>query len=455
MYDVIVVGGGPGGYVAAIKASQSGLKTAIIEKEWYGGVCLNVGCIPTKTMLKSAKVYDDIKNSEKFGIEINGSVTINWQKIIDRRNKIVNKLVSGVEYLLDKNGVDKYSGEGKILSKTEVEVDGLVLKGENLILATGSKARLPQVKGAKEAFEKGFLLTSTEILDLKNLPKSLLILGGGVIGVEFATLFATFGTKVTIIQNISKILEFLDKDIIKEMTDILVDLGVEIRYDTKLNEIGSGWIGVEGSNGEAERVEGEYFLSCIGREANLDNLENLNLEKWKKGILTNERLETNIKGVYAIGDLNGRLQLAHVASHEGIVAIENICGEDSKIDYKNAPYCIYSFPEMAGIGLNEKDAREKYDNVKVAKFPLGINGKALAEGETRGFVKIIAEETYGEILGVHIIAAHATDMISEISTVMELEGTIYELAKAIHPHPTLSEVVMEAAIEATGKALHK
>jgi dihydrolipoamide dehydrogenase len=454
MYDLIVLGGGPGGYVASIKASQLGMKVAIIEKNKYGGVCLNVGCIPTKTMLKSSRLFNDMLEAEKFGIDIDGSFSINWKNVIKRKDRVVNKLVTGVEFLLKKNKIDMFNGLGKVIDKNTIEVNGEKLTCKNLLICTGSNARIPEIKGRKEALEKNYLMTSTEILSIKEVPKKLTIIGGGVIGVEFAILFASLGTKVSIIQRSETILNALDEDVIREITEVLKEKNVEIIYNSITNYIGDGYI--EYTLDEKNfKLEGDKVLVCIGRVPSLNGLENLNLETERGAIKTNNKMETNLNGVYAAGDVNGILQLAHVASHEGIIAVENIFGENQKIDYNKAPYCIYTFPEVAGVGLTESEAREKYPNeIKISKFPLSVNGKALAEGEARGFVKIIATKKYDEVIGVHIVASHATDMISEMVTTMEFEGTAKEITRAIHPHPTMSEAVVEAAMGIVDKAIH-
>lgn len=455
-YDIIVLGSGPGGYVAAIKAAQLGAKVAIVEKDNFGGVCLNWGCIPTKTLLKNAKVYQYILNSSKYGVDISdqSAIKLNWKNMLSRKERVVEKLTSGVEYLLKKNEVDIYRGFGRVLDRNSVEINGEVIKCKNLILSTGSSPRIPDIPGIKEGLASNFVVTSKEVLELTAIPKELVILGGGVIGVEFATLYSALGTKVTMVQNIDKILEFLDHDVVAEMKDILEKSKVEILYNSSIVKVDGRSITVKG-NGQEKILNPDHLLVSIGRFANLRGLENLSLKTYRRGVVTNERMETNVPGVYAIGDLNGVFNLAHVASAEGIVAVENILKKkDMTINYNKVPNCIYSSPEMAAAGYNEADARKKFKNVIVSKFPLSANGKALAEGENTGFIKIIAEGEYGEIVGVHIIAPTATDMISEIVTTMELEGTIHDLAKVIHPHPSLSEIVMEAAHGAIYKPIH-
>jgi len=455
-YDIIVLGSGPGGYVAAIKAAQLGAKVAIVEKDNFGGVCLNWGCIPTKTLLKNAKVYQYILNSSKYGIDISdpSSIKLNWKNMLSRKEEVVHKLTSGVEYLLKKNRVDIYRGFGTVLDRNSVEINGEVIRCKNLVLSTGSSPKIPDIPGVKEGLANNFIVTSKEVLELPAIPKELVILGGGVIGIEFATLYSALGTKVTIVQNIDKILEFLDHDVVAEMEGILKKSNVEILYNSSIMRVDGKKITIKGEGNEKVLTPDNLLIS-IGRTANLKGLENLSLKTYRRGVITNNRTETNVPGVYAIGDLNGIFNLAHVASAEGIVAVENILKKkDMTMNYNKVPNCIYTSPEMAAAGYNEIDARKKFKDIIVSKFPLSANGKALAEGEDTGFIKIIAEAEYGEIVGVHIIAPTATDMISEIVTTMELEGTIYDLAKVIHPHPSLSEIVMEAAHGAVHKPIH-
>lgn len=454
-YDIIVLGAGPGGYVAAIKASQLGAKTAIIEKNALGGVCLNWGCIPTKTLLKSAKVYHYIKNASIFGIDLEDGkkITVNWPNMIKRKNNIVKRLTGGVKVLLDKNGVDTYIGEGKVIDKNTIEINGEKLGTKNLIIATGAKPFIPPIKGIDKAIESGFVLTSKKVLDLEKLPKKLIIIGGGVIGVEFASLFSELDCDVTILEKAPNILINVDKDIRKIMLRKLTKLGVKIHTEADVVEIHKNSVSVK-INEKLEKYEADKVLINIGMRPNIESVLSLGLELDRSAIKTNERLETSVKGVYAIGDVNGKHMLAHVASHEGIVAVENILGKDSKIDYDKIPSGIYTTPEIASVGINEEEAKRRGIEVKVGQFPLGANGRALAEGESDGFVKVIADNKYGEILGVHILSPNATDMISELIVTMNLEGTIYDIANSIHPHPTFSEAIMEASLSAIDKAIH-
>lgn len=454
-YDVIVIGGGPGGYVAAIKAAQLGAKVAIVEKHKIGGICLNYGCIPTKTLLRSAKLYTEMLEASTFGIDIspNASITINWDNMMQRKDQVVGKLVGGVEQLVKHNGIEVIEGYGKALDPNHIMVNDVIYECDNLILATGSSTSIPAIPGLKESYNSGFAIDSTGAISLKEQPKSMTILGGGVIAIEFATLYHSLGTKVTILQRSDKILKMLDADVQKLMERHLKKMGIKIITNVSLEKVEDGTVFYE-YKGKAQTLESEKILISLGRHPNLKGLEGLNLEVGPKGVNTGKHMETNRPGVYAIGDLNGRYMLAHVASAEGIVASEAIMGKKTTINYNKIPSCIYSFPEVGVVGFTEQEARDQGYAVETSTFPLSANGKAMAEGESIGFVKIISDNTYGEILGVHIVASHATDMIAEAVASMELEGTVHDLAKTVHPHPTLSEIVMEAAHGAVGQPIH-
>lgn len=454
-YDVIVLGGGPGGYVAAIKAAQLGGRVALIEKERLGGVCLNWGCIPTKALLKNARVYNDILEGSSFGIEgiEKDKLTINWKRMLERKNQVVDRLVMGVQSLMKKNKIDVYNGFGSFKDEKAIEVNGLVLEAERFIIATGARPVLPDLPGLNQAVKEGYALTSKEILDLEELPKSLLILGGGVIAVEFATLFNTLDVEVTMLQRSDRILSTVEKEMAQSLSRHLKKQGVKIITNVAIKSFNGNEVVAERS-GLDTIYSADKILVSLGNRPNLAGLERLNLEVDSKGIITNEDMSTNIKNIYAIGDVNGKYTLAHVASAEGIVAATNCMGGKEKLNYQIVPSCIYSFPEIASVGLTEEEAKAEGYSVVISKFPLSANGKALAEGESVGFIKIIADEKYGEILGTHIMAAHATDMISEAIISMQLEGTAHDVAKAIHPHPTLSEIVMEAAHGLVGLPIH-
>ncbi|WP_338965443.1 MULTISPECIES: dihydrolipoyl dehydrogenase [unclassified Spiroplasma] len=456
-YDVIVVGAGPGGYVAAIKAAQEGLKTLIIEKEYYGGVCLNVGCIPTKALLKSSKVYDLIGHADTYGIDISKMTEVapNWVKMQERKAKVVTQLTKGVEFLLKKNKVDLVKGEAKAIDKNTIEVAGKRYTCTNLIIATGSVSRNLPLPGFEQAEKDGYVISSTEALSLPKIPKKLAIIGGGVIGIEFACLYRRLGTEVTILQGLDTILEMLDKDIREELTKLLIKNKVKIETSVKIKEIKGKTVIYDNSEGKEVKLATDYCLVSVGRVPVTTGFENIGLKIGeRKNIEVDDQCRTNLPGVYAIGDVVGRAMLAHVASSQGLLVIDNIKGKNEKMNYNRIPSCIYSFPEVATVGITEEQAIKDKIAYKAFKFPLSANGKALADGETDGFVKILCEPKYGEILGAHIIAATATDMISEITVCMETEGTIHEFGKAIHPHPTLSEVLMEVAHCLEGHAIH-
>jgi len=454
-YDIAILGGGPGGYVAAIKAAQLGAKTALIERGALGGVCLNEGCIPTKTLLKSAKVYQELAHATKYGISLSGDtkVSIDWAAMLRRKDNVVDQLTRGVKRLLEGNGVQVYQGYGEVKDPTTLDVNGERISTKHLIIATGSSPTIIPIPGLKESLSSGLALTSPDVLALPEVPKELVIVGGGVIGIEFAALFNALGTAVTVLEKYS-ILNGLDHDVQSYMLKTLRKKGIEIHDQVEVEKFDGASV-VAQVEGQRKTFRGEYVVVSLGRTPNLQAVQNLNLTMDGSGIRTNERLETNIPGVYGVGDVNGKYMLAHVASAEGIIAVENIMGKKASINYEKVPSCIYSFPEVGVVGLSEKEAIRRGHQVKMGTFPMAANGKALAEGETEGFVKIVADAQYGEVLGVHIIAAHATDLIAEAVTTLELEGTIYDLAKTIHPHPSLSEVVMEAAYSAFGQPIHQ
>ena len=453
-YKIAILGGGPGGYVAAIKAAQLGAKTVLIEGGPIGGVCLNEGCIPTKTLLKSAKVYQDILNSEKYGIGIGGQaeIRIDWAAMLQRKDGVVRQLTSGVENLLKQNGVEVVHGYGEVLDRHTILVNGEKISAEHLIIATGSSPTILPIPGLEASLEGGFAVTSTGALNLKEIPAELIVVGGGVVGMEFAALFNALGSKVTVLEKFT-VLGSLDADLQKYMVRLLKKKGVEIYNEADIQRLEGSTV-VAKINGETREFKGDRVIVSLGRRPNVQAVEKLGLAMDKGGIRTNERLETNIPGIYAIGDVNGKQMLAHVASAEGLVAVENIMGKTATINYDKVPACIYSFPEVAVVGLTEAEAKRRGHDLKVGTFPLAANGKALAEGETDGLIKIVADAQYGEILGVHIIAAQATDLISEAVLALELEATLDEIAMTIHPHPTSSEIVMEAAHVALGQAIH-
>ncbi|AOG61015.1 pyruvate dehydrogenase E3 component [Spiroplasma helicoides] len=454
-FEVIMVGAGVGGYVGAIKCAQLGLKTMIVEKDNFGGVCLNIGCIPTKTLLKSADLYEQItKHSEKYGIKVDlKGVKADWELIQNRKKDVVSKLTMGVQGLLKKNKVTIVKGEAVALDKNTIQVGKDKYTCDNLIIATGSVPNHMNLPGAEEAIKKGWLVDSTGALSLPEIPKSIVIIGGGVIGVEFACVYKRLGTKVTILQFLPTILEMLDSDVSKEMTKELLNRGnLEIITEASTKEFKNGAVIYE-KDGKTQTIKADYCLQSVGRRTVTTGFENIGLNiNERNHIVINEYCETNLDGVYAIGDVTGRMMLAHVASYQGLITANRIArrlgkseAEDMVMNYDRVPSCIYTHPEVSMIGKTEDQLKKEGVEYKAYKFPFAAIGKALADGNTVGFVKLICEPKYKQVLGAHIISNTATDMISEIGTLIESEGTITELAKAIHPHPTLSEAIGEAA----------
>lgn len=452
-FDITVLGGGPGGYVAAIKAAQMGKSVLLIEKEVVGGICLNHGCIPTKALLKNAKVYKQIMHAKDYGVMIDGNISYDWPLMMKRKNLVVKRLTTGVAGLLKKNGVTVVSGFGKVLAPNQIEVNGEIYETKDLIIATGASPIIPPIPGLKEALEQKIAVTSRELLAIEEAPQSLVIIGGGVIGVEFATIFSSLGSKVTIIEKMDGILPMMDDDVRDTYTKILKREGIEIYVNAEVTKVIGQKVTYKLDSNEVE-IEADKILVSVGMRPNLSGLEALNLKMNRNAIDTNEMLETSIKHVYAIGDVNGKYMLAHVASAEGLIAVENILGHHRIMRYDRVPNAVYGSPEIATIGLTEKEVKDKGLSYKVSTFPLQASGKALADNEKDGFIKLIVNDQYKEILGAHILAYNASDLIAEIGVTMELEGTAYELAHTIHPHPTLSEIVMEAAHGAIDKPIH-
>ncbi|MFA5235362.1 MAG: dihydrolipoyl dehydrogenase [Bacilli bacterium] len=453
-YDVAIIGGGPGGYVAAIKAAQLGQQVVVIEKETIGGVCLNWGCIPTKAMLKSAKVYDSFKHAAEYGISADiDQIGIDYPKMIERKDAIVMKLTGGVSGLLKKNGVTVINGYAEAIDSHHIEVNGETIETKKLIIATGASPAFPPIKGLREAYERGFVVTSKEILTKTVLPKSLIVIGGGVIGMEFATIFNTLGVNVKILEREAVPLVTVDDEIRNLFLKKIVKDGITVMTGTNITTITETGILCE-KGGVQTRLDADMVLLATGMRPNTKGYEKLNLEMSKTGIKVDSLMRTSVRDVYAIGDVLGFHMLAHVASREGIVAAEHIAGIEHPLDFNIIPAGIYTFPEIAQVGLTEQQAREQGLDYKVATFPLLANGKALAENEKDGLVKIIASQAYGEILGVHIFAAAATEMITEASLAMVLEATAEEIVATIHPHPSLSEMIHEVTHGIVNKPIH-
>ncbi|WP_345806092.1 dihydrolipoyl dehydrogenase [Bacillus subtilis] len=469
-YDVVILGGGTGGYVAAIRAAQLGLKTAVVEKEKLGGTCLHKGCIPSKALLRSAEVYRTAREADQFGVETAG-VSLNFEKVQQRKQAVVDKLAAGVNHLMKKGKIDVYTGYGRILGPSIFsplpgtisvergngeENDMLIPK--QVIIATGSR---PRMLPGLEADGKS-VLTSDEALQMEELPQSIIIVGGGVIGIEWASMLHDFGVKVTVIEYADRILPTEDPEISKEMESLLKKKGIQFITGAKVlpgtMTKTSDDISIQAEkDGETVTYSAEKMLVSIGRQANIEGigLENTDIVTENGMISVNESCQTKESHIYAIGDVIGGLQLAHVASHEGIIAVEHFAGlNPHPLDPTLVPKCIYSSPEAASVGLTEDEAKANGHNVKIGKFPFIAIGKALVYGESDGFVKIVADRDTDDILGVHMIGPHVTDMISEAGLAKVLDATPWEVGQTIHPHPTLSEAIGEAALAADGKAIH-
>lgn len=450
-FDVFVIGGGPGGYVAAIRAGQLGLRTAVAEKDNVGGVCLNRGCIPTKSFLRSAESFKEVKGSASFGITgiDPKAVALDMKKVQDRKKGIVTGLVKGVEGLLVKNKVTHLKGEAKVIDKNTVEVGGKQYKTANLIIATGSEVQLPEdtVKTKK-------YYTSDDLLDWDQLPEEMVIIGAGVIAIEFAYFMASVGVKTTIVVR-SRVLRVFDTEIANMVQKDLERAGIKIYSGVQGIKATDEGVEFE-KDGEKVLLSTNHILVAIGRIPTIpEDVIALGIKTEKGAIVTDERLRTNIEGVYAIGDVNGKDMLAHTASHEGIVAVETIAGLPTTMHYNTIPNVIYIKPEIATVGLTEEEARAKYGDVKVGRFPIMANGKSHVEGDKRGMIKVIAEPEHGKIVGAHLYCLHASDMIAELVTAMCGEMTVEDIAHAIHPHPTVVESVQEAFLSAAfGSAIH-
>lgn len=464
-YDVIVLGSGPGGYVAAIRASQLGLKTAIVEKESLGGICLNWGCIPTKALLKSAQVFEYIKHAKDYGIEATGQQ--NFEAIIKRSRGVADKQSKGIQFLMKKNKIDVIMGFGKLKGKGQLEVAGAdgktqLVEGKHIIVATGGRSRqLPSlpIDGKK-------VIGYREAMVLPQQPKSMIVVGSGAIGIEFAYFYNTMGTKVTVVEFLPRIVPVEDEDISKELEKNFKKNGVDIMTSSEVTKVDTSGNGVKATiktqNGEVT-LEADIVLSAVGVSANIEGigLEETGVKTDKGKITVDKFYLTSVPGIYAIGDCVPGQALAHVASKEGIICAESIAFAEKKfqhkpepIDYNNVPGCTYCSPEIASVGFTEKQAKDAGYEIKVGKFPLSVSGKALASGHPEGFVKVIFDAKYGEWLGTHMIGYNVTEIIEQTVTARKLETTSHEVLNSIHPHPTISEAVKDAIEVAYGEAIH-
>jgi dihydrolipoamide dehydrogenase len=461
-YDVIVIGSGPGGYVTAIRASQLGMKTAVIEKAELGGVCLNWGCIPTKALLKSAQVFEYLQHAGDYGIKIDGKAAADFNAVIKRSRDVAAGMSKGVQFLMKKNKIDVIAGAGKVKPGRKVDVtaaDGSVttLEAKHIIIATGGRTReLPNLKqdGKK-------IIGYRDAMVLPEQPKSMIVVGSGAIGVEFAYFYATMGTKVTVVEFMPNIVPVEDEDVSKQLERSFKKVGIDIMTEASVEAVDTTGAGCKATvklkDGSTKVLEADIVLSAVGVVANIENigLEDVGIATDKGKILVNKYYETNIPGYYAIGDCVPGQALAHVASAEGIICVEKIAGQHvDALDYNNIPGCTYCSPEIASVGYTEKKAREAGYEIKVGKFPFSASGKAKAAGAADGFVKVIFDAKYGEFLGAHMIGANVTEMIAEVVAARKLETTGHDIVKTVHPHPTMSEAIMEAAAAAYGEVIH-
>lgn len=460
-HDVIIIGSGPGGYVAAIRASQLGMKVGVVEKSELGGICLNWGCIPTKSLLKSAQVYDYLKHAGEYGITVEGKYTPDLKAMIRRSREVAGAMSKGVQFLFKKNKIEHIAGFGKILDGKTVEVTGddgkkTKLNANHIILATGARSKeLPSMKqdGKK-------IIGYREALLLEKLPKSMIVVGSGAIGSEFAHFYNTLGTKVTLVEFLPNIVPLEDEEVSKQLERSFRKSGMTVMTNSAVESADTGGkkcrVKVKTKNGE-ETLEADIVLSAVGIAPNIEGigLQETGIEMENGRIKVDDFYRTNVKGVYAIGDIVHGPALAHVASAEGIVCVEKIAAKNPlPVQYKNVPACTYTTPEIASVGYTEKQAKEAGYEIRTGKFPFTASGKASAAGHKEGFVKLVFDAGYGELLGAHMIGDNVTEMISEIVVARNLETTEHEIVKSIHPHPTMSEAVMEAAAAALGEVIH-
>ena len=459
-YDVVVLGAGPGGYVSAIRAAQLGAKVAIVEKNKVGGTCLNVGCIPTKALMKNVEILHYIDAGKRRGIKIKGELELDYAKAVKVKDKAVKQLVSGVTGLLASNEVEMYQGVGTVKEGNKIEItlaDGNVetIEYGKLILATGSSPKLPPIPGI--GLEG--VMTSEGLLSETEVPERLIIVGAGVIGCELATVFSAYGSKITMVEMLDKPVGVLDDDIATYMEGILTQAGIDLKLGKAVKEISQAADGgldvkIADKDGNEEVVSGDKVLISIGRGPNVQGLEELNLATERGYVVVNDRLETSAKDVYAIGDVTGKKLLAHVASEMGIVAAENAMGKGRTSDLSIVPSCIYTNPEVGSVGLSEKDAKAAGYQVVCGKFPLVACGKAVATGDTEGMFKIVADEKTRKILGAHLIGKSATELVAEMAAYMKMNATIDDVVDTIHAHPTISEAVAEAARDVDNCTIH-
>jgi dihydrolipoamide dehydrogenase len=445
-YDVIIIGGGPGGYVSAIRAAQLGMKTALVEKGKLGGMCLNWGCVPSRRLMESARLFDRIRNASSFGIDgvEAKALTFNWKKAIAEKDRIVAKLVKGVEFLMKKNKVDVISGEAALAGGTEVRVAGESYGVGQIILATGSRPD----RGPLRALPEGLVIEIDELYKRDSLPRNIIVAGGDTVGAEMASMLNLIGKNVTVVAPEPRFLPWLDRSLSDFVADKFQRSGIRALLQTDFR----------GANGNVvqagdENIETDMVVNCSRRRAVLPPLESVPLDLEDGFVAVNEYLQTSVPSVYAIGDVTGRI-FAHVAAAQGVCAVNHMAGLKEPMDYLRTPAVIYMDPEIGSVGFSEEEVKNSGTEYLKGEFPMSVNSKSVVEGNTEGFVKVLAEQKYGEILGIHVVASRATDLISEAVMCMRTEGTLDDLARVVHAHPTVSETVLEAGYKAMGKPLH-
>jgi dihydrolipoamide dehydrogenase len=459
-FDLIVIGGGPGGYVAAIRASQLGLKTAVVERENLGGICLNWGCIPTKALLKSAEVFEYLNHASDYGFSVQ-NIGVDFPGVINRSRSVADGMSKGVQFLFRKNKIEHIKGTAKLTPDKKVEVTDPTgaksyYSAPHVIIATGARAR--QLPGME--CDDRLIIEYRRALTLPQQPKSMLVMGSGAIGSEFAYFYNALGTKVTLVEYLDRILPLEDAEVSKTMQKLFQNKGIDVRPSSKVVNVKKNANSITAtieSGGKTTELEADILLSAVGVVANIENigLESLGIQVENGKIKTDDYYRTNVPGFYAIGDCTKGPALAHVASAEGIICVEKIAGHHPQpMDYNNIPNCTYCQPEVASVGYTEEQAKAQGYEVSIGKFPFSASGKASAAGKKDGFIKLVIDKKYGEVLGAHMVGAGVTDMIAEIVVARKLETTVREIIHSVHPHPTMSEAVMEAAAAAVGEVIH-
>ena len=455
-FDIAVIGGGPGGYVAAIRAAQLGAKTALVEKEHLGGTCLNVGCIPSKALLSSAERLYELRTSDQLGIRVQGEISFDWAAVLNHKERTVRQLRGGVELLVKSNGISLYRGAGSLTAPGQVHVDGSDgahdLEATNVILATGSVEARPPIPG----LDLPGVIGSTQALSIDAVPPSIVVIGGGAVGCELASVFHHFGSTVTVVEMMEHLLPLEDADLGAGLARAFARQGIAVKVSAKVDRISGqdGALKVELAGGET--IEAAKVLVAIGRTPYTEGLglERVGVEMDRRAIKVDDRMRTSVPGLWAIGDATGKLPLAHVASAQGEIAVENALGADKAMDYSAVPSVVYTIPQTAAVGMSEAKARAAGHNVHIGTFPYQASGRAIAARDTEGFVKVVADEKWSRILGVHIFHSRAGDLIEEAVVAMKLESTVEDLVAAIHPHPTYTEAIAEAALAVENRAIH-